>query len=62
LLSEDRCGSTRKFIGHDRTDVIELIPAEIIVRIDQREVLVCEPCEGELERAPLGDKVISAGL
>lgn len=56
------CGKERKCIGHDRTEVIELIPAEVIVRVDQREVLVCVPCEGELERAPLGDKVISGGI
>ena len=41
---------------------IELIPAEIIVRLDMRELLACTPCEGELERAPLGDKVISGGI
>lgn len=56
------CGKERKCIDHDLTEVIELIPAEVIVRLDQREVLVCEPCEGELERAPLGDKVISGGI
>jgi hypothetical protein len=55
-------GKERKCIGHDRTEVIELIPAEVIVRLDQRELLVCEACEGELERAPLGDKVISGGI
>lgn len=56
------CGEPRKCIGHDPTEVIELLPAEVIVRVDRREVLSCEPCEGELERAPLGDKVISGGI
>lgn len=56
------CGKDRKCIDHDRTEVIELIPAEVIVRVDLREVLVCEPCEGELARAPLGDKVIAGGI
>lgn len=56
------CGKERKCIGHDKTEVIELIPAEVIVRVDRREVLSCAPCEGELERAPLGDKVISGGI
>lgn len=56
------CGAARKCIGHDITDVIELIPAEVIVRRDMREVLACAPCEGELERAPLGDKVIPRGV
>lgn len=56
------CGKERTCIDHDETQVIELIPAEVIVRLDRREVLVCKPCEGELERAPLGDKVISGGI
>jgi transposase len=56
------CGMQRKCIGHDPTEVIELLPAEVIVRVDRREVLACEPCEGELARAPLGDKVISGGI
>jgi transposase len=56
------CGKQRKCIGHDPTEVIELLPAEVIVRVDRREVLACEPCEGELTRAPFGDKVISGGI
>lgn len=56
------CGKDRKCKGHDVTQVIELIPAEVIVREDMREVLVCTACEGELERAPLGDKVVSGGI
>lgn len=55
------CGAERTCIGHDVTEVIELIPAEVVVRVDQREKLACKPCEGELVRAPSGDKVVSAG-
>jgi transposase len=55
------CGAERTCIGHDTTEVIDLIPAEVIVRLDKREILVCVPCEGELVRAPLGDKVVSGG-
>ena len=56
------CGKERKCIDHDETKVIELIAAEVIVRCDKREILACEPCEGELVRAPLGDKVIAGGI
>jgi transposase len=38
------CGKERKCIGHDKTEVIELIQAEVIVRVDRREVLSCVPC------------------
>jgi transposase len=55
------CGAERKCIGHDVTEVIELIPAEVVVRLDQREKLACENCEGELVRAPAGAKVVAAG-
>src|SRR6185295_17622329 len=43
------------------TEVIELIPAEVIVRRDLREKLACTPCEGEVVRAPVGDKVVPNG-
>ncbi len=55
------CGAERKCIGHDVTEVIELIPAEVVVRRDAREKLACKQCEGELVRAPPGDKVVAGG-
>ncbi len=57
-----KCGVERKCIGHDVTEVIELIPAEVVVRVDKREKLACEACEGELVRAPVGDKVVAGGI
>jgi hypothetical protein len=41
--------------------VIELIPAEIVVRIDRREKLACSACESEVVCAPIGDKVAEGG-
>jgi transposase len=55
------CGTERVCIGHDSTEVIELIPAEVIVRRDLREKLACRPCEGQLVRAPVADKVVGNG-
>lgn len=55
------CGAERVCIGHDVTEVIDLIPAEVIVRIDKREKLACPPCEGELVRAPIGNKAVPGG-
>jgi transposase len=55
------CGAPRKCIAHEITEVVELIPAEVIVRRDMREVLACDPCDGELVRAPQADKVIEGG-
>lgn len=56
-----RCGKDRRCIGHDVTEVLDLIPAEVIVRVDSREKLACEDCEAEVVRAPLGDKVVAGG-
>lgn len=56
-----RCGVERKCIEHEVTEVLDLIPAEVVVRRDIREKLACVPCEGELVRAPLGDKAVSGG-
>jgi transposase len=56
-----RCGKERTCIGHDTTEVIDLIPAQVIVRRDTREKLACEDCETEIVRAPLGDKVVEGG-
>lgn len=56
-----RCGKERICIGHDITEVIELVPAKVIVREDKREKLACEDCDGELVRAPKTDKVVDGG-
>lgn len=56
-----QCGGPRRCVDHEQTEVIDLIPAEIIVRIDRREVLACDRCDGEFERAPMGDKVVAGG-
>jgi len=56
-----RCGQERTCIGHETTEVIDLIPAQVIVRQDTREKLACLHCDAELVRAPVGDKVVVGG-
>jgi transposase len=55
------CGSERECIGHDVTEIADLKPAEVYVRVEMREKLWCPPCEGELARAPMGDRVVDGG-
>jgi transposase len=55
------CTTERRCIAHETTPVIDLIPAEVIVRLDIREVLGCDKCDAELVRAPMGDKVVAGG-
>jgi transposase len=56
-----KCGKERECYGHDVTEVVELIPAEVVVRVDKVEKLVCRPCDGQLVRAPSGEKVVQGG-
>jgi transposase len=55
------CGSERECIGHDVTEIAELKPAQVFVRVEMREKLWCRPCEGEIVRAPVGERVVSGG-
>ena len=54
-------GTERKTVDFETTEVVDLIPAEVIVRVDEREVCACPKCDGAMERAPQGDKVIVGG-
>jgi transposase len=56
------CGQERECIGHDTSYTIDLIPAEVIVRLLKQEKLACKPCDGQLVRAPLvTNKVVAGG-
>ena len=55
------CGKARACIGHDVTEVVDLIPAEVIARVDRREKLACLDCESQVQRAPVGNKVVPGG-
>ena len=56
------CLADRECIMHETTEVIDFIPAEVIVRLDVREILGCRVCDAELVRAPMGDKVVAGGV
>ena len=55
------CGGERRCVTHEITETIELLPAELIVRRDEREILACDSCDAEMVRAPMGDKVVAGG-
>jgi transposase len=56
-----RCGGDRQCGEPHVTEVIELLPPEVIVRRDVREQLTCVACEGEPVRAPAGETVVPNG-
>jgi transposase len=55
------CGRERTCARHETTRIIDIKPAEVFIREDQREVLSCVPCGGNTITAPLGDKVVAGG-
>lgn len=55
------CGAARQCIGHDTVEVADLVPAEIIIRVEKREKMKCQQCDGELVRAPVGDRIVGGG-
>jgi transposase len=56
-----RCGGDRQCDEPHVTEVIELLPPEVIVRRDIREQLTCAACEGQPVRAPAGETVVPNG-
>lgn len=57
------CGHERRCVGHDQTEVLELVPARVIVRRDRREKLACDACEEpHFVRAPRGEIVVEGGM
>jgi transposase len=55
------CGDERAVIGHDVSEVLEMIPAQLYVRRDKREKRACRTCEAGVVRAPRGDKIVAGG-
>ena len=55
------CGGDRVCGEPHVTEVIELLPPQIIVRRDIREQLTCKACEGPTVRAPAGETVVPNG-
>lgn len=55
------CGKERVCIGHDSVEIADLKPAEVFIRVDMREKRQCKPCDGEIVRAPVGDRIVSGG-
>jgi transposase len=56
------CGVERKCAFHETTPVIDFEPGKVFVRLDIREVLACDDCDTQMQRAPTGDKVVAGGM
>lgn len=58
-----RCGRERQTCGHEVTEILDIVPMQVVVRKDMREKVACtnSECDGAITCAPLGDKVIEGG-
>lgn len=65
VAEEDRncpvCGDARVAVSKTVSYAVTYVPAEIVVRVDEREVLACTRCEGNLVRAETGPKIVEGG-
>jgi len=61
VANEDRpcpnCGELRCTIGHARSLVVEYTPPKFEITEYLRETVACQPCEGEVSRAPAPPRV-----
>lgn len=57
-----RCDAETEVVGERITEVIELIPAEVVVREEHRDVMQCPRCDAPRTTAPTGDRVVEGGL
>jgi transposase len=67
IPAEDRpcpvCGAERVCIGHETSEVLQIIPAKFVVERHLREKLACNApaCNGGVDVAPVPEKVIPKG-
>jgi transposase len=54
------CGQPMHVIGHERCETLEIIPAELIVRVRVDESLRC-PCDGTIISAPPPNRIVPRG-
>ena len=57
-----QCGDEREAFDSEESEVLELEPAKLYVRVDKRIKRCCRACDGHIVRAPRGKKVVSGGL
>jgi len=56
------CGAVKVCIGHEKSEVLEFVPARFKVVVYARAKYACRPCEGQVVIAPVAAKPFDAGL
>jgi transposase len=56
------CGGTLHLIGEDRTEMLDLLPAQLRVKVMCRPRYGCRGCEGAVVQAPAPERPIDGGM
>lgn len=57
-----QCRRDKRVIGHERSEVLEFVPASFKVLVYVRSKLACNTCSGEVVIGPTGPRPIEGGL
>ena len=56
------CGAALHVIGDDRTEMLDLVPAQLRVKVVCRPRYGCRTCEGAVVQAPAPERPIDGGM
>ena len=56
------CGGVLHVIGDDRTEMLDLVPAQLRVKVVCRPRYGCRTCEGAVVQAPAPERPIDGGM
>ena len=56
------CGGALHVIGDDRTEMLDLVPAQLRVKVVCRPRYGCRACEGAVVQAPAPERPIDGGM
>jgi transposase len=56
------CGGTLHVIGETRSEQLDVVPAQLRVRVTRRPRYACRTCEGTVVQAPAPERPIEGGL
>src|SRR3954447_3850117 len=56
------CGGALHMIGDDRTEMLDLVPAQLRVKVVCRPRYGCRTCEGAVVQAPAPERPIDGGM
>src|ERR671918_697962 len=56
------CGGALHAIGEDTSEMLDIVPAQLRVRVIRRPRYACRACEGAVVQAPAPERPVSGGI